>query len=321
MTKILAAATSLTLACAVALMAPACSSASEDPADGGADATPPMDASTPVDAADGATSDATPTDGGACQPLPNPTGKPGFSYLPGPDGPDNWGKLTYPDAAVAYPECASTTVQQSPLALVTPPVSNPNDFALVDGKDLFWSATAAPRGLINSGYTWQVNFPAGNGSKLIAAGTDFALDQLHFHAPSEHTLDGKQFAMEMHVVHAATAGQPYAAAIAVMFEEGAENAELAKVWTRFNKCPQAAETPVSGLAIDLPKLLPASRAYIRYDGALTSPACAAVVKFHLLTVPITASKAQIDAFRTALGPTNRPTQPKLPTTQLDYFTP
>jgi len=45
------------------------------------------------------------------------------------------------------------------------------------------------------------------------------------------------------------------------------------------------------------------------------------VKFHLLTVPISASKAQIDAFRTALGPTNRPTQPKLPTTQLDYFTP
>jgi hypothetical protein len=41
-----------------------------------------------------------------------------------------------------------------------------------------------------------------SGCQLI--GTSFDLKQFHFHTPSEHTVDGDYFPLEMHLVHEAT---------------------------------------------------------------------------------------------------------------------
>ena len=45
----------------------------------------------------------------------------------------------------------------------------------------------------------QVNFQPGN----LAYIDDMELEllQFHFHAPSEHAMDGKRYAMEVHLVH------------------------------------------------------------------------------------------------------------------------
>lgn len=45
----------------------------------------------------------------------------------------------------------------------------------------------------------QVNFQPGN----LAFIDDMELEllQFHFHAPSEHAMDGKRYAMEVHLVH------------------------------------------------------------------------------------------------------------------------
>ncbi len=53
--------------------------------------------------------------------------------------------------------------------------------------------------MINSGHTIQINYD--EGSTLTVDATEFELAQYHFQVPSEHTVDGKSFPMELHLVH------------------------------------------------------------------------------------------------------------------------
>jgi carbonic anhydrase len=62
---------------------------------------------------------------------------------------------------------------------------------------------------------------------------NYILQQFHFQAPSENTLHGKHSAMEMHLVHKNAAGE--IAVVAVMFNVGAANPELDKLWKASQK--------------------------------------------------------------------------------------
>eukprot|EP01084_Bolivina_argentea_P225536 381105_1 len=53
--------------------------------------------------------------------------------------------------------------------------------------------------ILNNGHTVQVNI--GSKCTLNINGETYELKQFHFHTPSEHTIDGKQYEMEMHLVH------------------------------------------------------------------------------------------------------------------------
>jgi carbonic anhydrase len=55
--------------------------------------------------------------------------------------------------------------------------------------------------IINTGHTVQVNIPQHSKCTLYKGGKVYQLKQFHFHTPSEHTIDGKQYEMEMHLVH------------------------------------------------------------------------------------------------------------------------
>ncbi|MGB5701677.1 MAG: carbonic anhydrase family protein [Polyangiales bacterium] len=58
---------------------------------------------------------------------------------------------------------------------------------------------AEPSYLENKGHTIQLDFP--RGSSITFDGRDYELEQLHFHTPSEHQIDGITYPMEMHVVN------------------------------------------------------------------------------------------------------------------------
>jgi carbonic anhydrase len=59
-------------------------------------------------------------------------------------------------------------------------------------------------------HTWEVGdsheCAEGGKLKLAWAGADYIIKQFHFHSPSEHTVDGKHFAMEAHFVFVTEAG-------------------------------------------------------------------------------------------------------------------
>jgi carbonic anhydrase len=82
--------------------------------------------------------------------------------------------------------------------------------------------------IINNGHTVQVNYAPG--SSLAVDGLSFELKQFHFHSPTENKVNGKQFPLEGHLVHADKGGN--IAVVAVLFQEGAANTLLTKLWER-----------------------------------------------------------------------------------------
>jgi len=160
-----------------------------------------------------------------------------------------------------------------------------------------------PLRIINNGYTIQVNTPPDN--RLLIAGKAYALQQFHFHHPSEHLLAGKAFDLECHFVHKATDGG--LAVLGVFIRPGAANASLTPVWQAM---PTAAgpEKTVSGVTVDIAGLLPKQRAYYRYFGSLTTPPCSEGIVWTVFQSPVHASPEQIRHFA-ALFPMNaRPVQ-------------
>ena len=71
----------------------------------------------------------------------------------------------------------------------------------------------------NNGHTVQVDYAAG--SSITVDGTEYMLKQFHFHHPSEHTVEGVVYPMEMHLVHADADGN--LAVVGVLIKEGTED--------------------------------------------------------------------------------------------------
>ncbi len=59
----------------------------------------------------------------------------------------------------------------------------------------------------NTGHVIEVPMPAGGHQTLGIGGKTYTLTQFHFHAPSEHTLNGRHFDLEAHLVHQSADGQ------------------------------------------------------------------------------------------------------------------
>jgi len=207
-------------------------------------------------------------------------------------GPEGWGTL-------AGNATCSIGKSQSPVALVF------SQATPTPGK-LGFRYLATPLKVVNNGHTVQVN--VGPGSSVEVGGTSYALAQFHFHSPSEHTLDGKSFPMEMHLVHLGADGKP-ALVVGVFIEEGAPSAALGSFFANLPKTKGANSEP-AGVSVDPGAILPVSRAFLNYAGSLTVPPCSEGIRWYVLTTPVSASAAQIAAYRAAgLDHTNRPTQP------------
>lgn len=161
------------------------------------------------------------------------------------------------------------------------------------------------KNIVDNGHTIQVNMEPGN--TLTVDGITFELKQFHFHSPSENHIDGKSYPLEAHFVHLDKDGN--IAVIAVMFEEGAENLELAKVWK--NMPQKDGESKTLKLVNIAKALLPKDKHYYRFNGSLTTPPCTEGVRWFVLKQPMTVSKEQIKKFHddTMHHNNNRPIQP------------
>ncbi|MDR3171578.1 MAG: carbonic anhydrase family protein [Treponema sp.] len=135
----------------------------------------------------------------------------------------------------------------------------------------------------------------------------YILQQFHFHAPSEHQIDGVYADMEVHLVHKDAQGN--LAVVGILIREGQENALLEELFTKLPKEVTSEETLVhlEGL-IDLSGLFTGNETMYRYDGSLTTPPCSEGVKWSVAGQSIELSTAQITAFKTLYTGNNRPVQ-------------
>jgi len=221
-------------------------------------------------------------------------------HYDGPEGPEHWGTLS-----PKFTACAQGR-SQSPIDIVDPVVgtgSLETETNLLPGALRIAHHEHVADG-INNGHTIQINYEGGD--TLTMGDEPFELVQYHFHDPSEHTVRGRSFPMEMHMVHRARSGK--LAVIGVFIEQGAHNAAFDPIW---NNLPmqKGVETHYPHVNVDVDQLLPASRASYRYDGSLTTPPCSEGVRWIVMTTPIQLSAGQIKTFAALIHDNNRPTQP------------
>ncbi|HSX49552.1 MAG TPA: carbonic anhydrase [Cellvibrio sp.] len=207
----------------------------------------------------------------------------------GTDGPVNWAKLTSD-----FYGCNGKN--QSPIDLT--------GFIEAELKPIKISYQVGGNEIVNNGHTVQVNYAAG--SSISVDGIQFDLKQFHFHAPSENHINGKSYPMEMHLVHADKEGN--LAVVALMFEEGAENKTLGKIWSSIPA--EADEKSSLTSPFSVAELLPANHDYYRFDGSLTTPPCTEGVRWLVMKNSVSVSKKQVSAFSNVIHhANNRPIQP------------
>lgn len=207
----------------------------------------------------------------------------------GDGGPANWGTL---DAE--YAVCATGT-EQSPIDLVS------TDMDARNTPDINWTPASSAI-VADSGHTIVVSVEDAGGLSL--GGTEYALAQFHFHAGSEHTIDGAQYPLEVHFVHVSEDGR--LAVVGMTFEEGDANAPLGGIWA--NLPESEAETALEGM-LDPNAFLPGEDDVWRYEGSLTTPPCSEGVAWTVFQTPLTASSEQLAAFTARYDNNYRPVQP------------
>jgi carbonic anhydrase len=158
--------------------------------------------------------------------------------------------------------------------------------------------------VVNTGHSIQVNYTEGD--KLKLGNAEFELLQFHFHSPSEHTLAGKHFPMEMHMVHKSAEGK--LAVVGVFIEEGEAHPDFDPALAHLPKS-KGIEFHMEHVKVDVNRLLPAQTTSYRYTGSLTTPPCSEQVQWIVMTKPIQFSAQQIAAFQKVMKGNNRPTQP------------
>lgn len=230
----------------------------------------------------------------------------------GPTGVDHW--------AEKYPDCGGDS--QSPVDIITADAEANSllaafrfsNFKTVDGVQ--WDFT-------NNGHSAQVTYEQGDlrvsGGGL---GSEYQVAQFHFHwgasddIGSEHTIDSKQFPMEMHIVtynrnygdmSNATAFKDGLAVLGMFFQVAdADNADFSGLISALGNI-KAPETSTSPSPVPLDSLMPKDKGnFWRYSGSLTTPPCTEVVVWTLFENAIPISSAQLEAFRGLLNSDNEP---------------
>ncbi len=214
----------------------------------------------------------------------------------GPTGPDHWGELSKEFAL-----CADGS-SQSPIDIADSLISEQ------DLQDIEFFYNRSELAVLNNGHTIEVEYQYGSYIDLDEYIYD--LVQFHFHAPSEHTLNGVQFAMEMHLVHRNIFGE--LAVVGVMIREGEANERFEELWANLPR--EAGQVIEAEEEINADDLLPEARMTYRYAGSLTTPPCSEGVRWNLMAEPIELSREQIALFKEVLSSSccphnNRPVQP------------
>jgi carbonic anhydrase len=208
-------------------------------------------------------------------------------------GPESWAKLS-----AEFATCGKGR-RQSPIDLVD------RDLSQLKLEQVKFEYAPAAFQVVHNGHTIEVR-PAG-ANQIIARSKNYKLLQFHFHHPSEERVNGKGFALDAHFVHRAEDGE--LAVVTVLFEEGAANPELQRLWDYMPLDSNGSERSGEGVTFNPVSMLPAERSkYLQYIGSLTTPPCTEGVVWIVLRQPVTASAEQIALFRKMVGMNARPVQ-------------
>ncbi|RRK09439.1 carbonic anhydrase family protein [Lactiplantibacillus garii] len=183
--------------------------------------------------------------------------------------------------------------RQSPIAIVSADAS-PSELSAISWRGLY-QATA----ITGEATTLKAT---GSGAAYLND-RDFNFQQLHFHVPAEHTVDGVAAPIEWHLVHRNAAGQ--LAVVAVFGRTGKPNASFQQLLDQFT--PNASHDLTE--RIDLTELLPTTGTVYHYLGSLTTPPLSETVEWYVCEDSVMLASAQLAAYQQLFKANHRELQP------------
>ncbi|XP_066353741.1 bifunctional monodehydroascorbate reductase and carbonic anhydrase nectarin-3-like [Miscanthus floridulus] len=211
-----------------------------------------------------------------------------FSYIPSADnGPENWGKIK-----AEWANC-SVGRMQSPIDL------SDECAKLVQCLGyLITSYRPAEATIVNTGHYVMVSFNGDAGS-LVINGTTYNLKQLHWHTPSEHTIAGRRYDLELHLVHQTSANKT--AVIGILYEIGAiKDPFLLWLEPSIKSIENTNDQPKDIRVVDPNGARGIGSVYYRYMGSLTTPPCTEGVVWTVVNKVSPVAKDQVKLLRDAL---------------------
>ncbi|VVA90454.1 unnamed protein product [Arabis nemorensis] len=214
-------------------------------------------------------------------------------------GPERWGKLK-PE----WEMCGKGEIQ-SPIDLMNERVNIVSHLGRLNRNYKPSNAT-----LKNRGHDIMLRFEGGAGSIKIN-GFQYELQQLHWHSPSEHTVNGRRFALELHMVHEGKNGRM--AVVTVLYKIGRADTFLRMLEKALEGIAVMEEAEKNVRIIDPKKIKIGSRKYYRYIGSLTTPPCTQNVTWSVVRKVRTVTRKQVRLLRVAVhddqNSNARPVQP------------
>ncbi|KAK9921016.1 hypothetical protein M0R45_029571 [Rubus argutus] len=153
----------------------------------------------------------------------------------------------------------------------------------------------------NRGHDISVQWNVGDAGSIEINGTDYFLQQCHWHSPSEHTIEGKRFDMELHMVHLipdATV-ENNIVVVAYLYKVGKPDKFLLKLSKDINTMIDVKEERHRGV-VDPRDARKGGSKFYKYIGSLTVPPCTEGVTWIVHKKLTTVSREQVELLREAV---------------------
>lgn len=195
-----------------------------------------------------------------------------FAYF-GSLGPKHWGRLS-PN----FTRCAKGTMQ-SPIDIKTNEVVYSPQLG-----HLHRDYEAANATLVDNIYNIALRYEDAPGAVEID-GVRYMLKNIHWHSPSEHTINGQRFAVEQHMVHISDEGN--ITVVAILYRLGRPEPFLMQIQDKLSElyveaCQAEKGAPIPAGVVSMWSLRRYTHAYYRYMGSLTTPPCTENVVWNIL---------------------------------------
>ncbi|XP_060168801.1 alpha carbonic anhydrase 7-like [Lycium barbarum] len=203
------------------------------------------------------------------------------------NGPAHWGEI-HPE----WSTCNSGKLQ-SPIDLLNERVEVVSYLGRL--KRSYKASSYAT--LLNRGHDMMLRWEGGAGHIEIN-GTKYQLNQAHWHSPSEHTINGRRFDLEVHLVHESEDGKT--AVVGIMYKIGRADSFLSKIEGDLKALAHTTGVERKIGVIDPKEIKLGSRKYYRYIGSLTVPPCTQDVVWTIVRKVRTVTREQMKLIREAV---------------------